>query len=53
MPFSIKKTRQKEESVNKSLYLKRALAERIEKIHFYSALLYYAFLVCMWIFKKR
>ena len=32
MPFSIKKTRQKEESVNKSLYLKRALAERIEKI---------------------
>nr|WP_325185690.1 hypothetical protein [uncultured Oscillibacter sp.] len=32
MSFSIKKTRQKEESVNKSLYLKRALAERIEKI---------------------
>lgn len=32
MDFDIKPTRHKEESMNKSLYIKKSLAERIEKI---------------------
>ena len=30
--FTIKKTRRKEESVSKSIYMKRSMADRIEKI---------------------